>query len=68
MCKSCDAVTINGMVCHERGCPDAWKDYTVTCKWCGSKFSPDERYQLFCDTSCRNAFNGYPDEETDEEL
>ena len=63
MCKSCEALMINKVLCHERGCPDAWKDYTRECKWCGSEFKPEEKWQEFCDQSCYNAYNGYPDEE-----
>ena len=60
MCQSCQAVTINGLVCHERGCPDAWKDYKRTCKWCGSEFTPDDRYQTCCDEDCISAYYGLP--------
>jgi hypothetical protein len=53
---------INKVLCHEHGCPDAWKDYDRECKWCGNKFTPEEKGQNFCDESCYNAYNGYPDE------
>ena len=35
MCQSCEVLNINGVNCHEIGCPDAWKDYTRECKECG---------------------------------
>lgn len=68
MCQSCEALTINGILCHERGCPDAWKDYKQECKWCGSSFVPEERYQEFCDEFCAGAYHGYPDDEDLEEV
>ncbi len=53
MCQSCEALTINGLYCHEHGCPDAWKD--VKCKLCGRK-PGDDLKPLMCiceiDTRC----------------
>lgn len=34
MCTSCNAVGINGILCHEHGCPEA-KDRRKTCFECG---------------------------------
>ena len=31
-CESCQAVMINGVYCHETGCPDAWKNTTFNCE------------------------------------
>lgn len=56
-CKSCESTIINGIYCHEKGCPDEWKDLEHTCKWCGSVFIPDDRYQEFCDDSCAESYN-----------
>ena len=25
-CDGCAIININGVLCHERGCPDAWRD------------------------------------------
>ena len=47
-CNSCEALMINGVYCHETGCPDAWKSYTRECFECGFDFSPEERYQRVC--------------------
>lgn len=58
MCKSCEALTINGLLCHEIGCPDAWRDYTVSCKNCGSEFAPEEKGQAFCSTCCASSYFG----------
>ena len=63
MCDSCNALTINGVYCHERGCPDAWKDYKRTCKWCGSEFLPEYKIQEYCSQSCYNCGFGYPENE-----
>jgi len=55
-CNSCEALTINGVYCHETGCPEAWRDETRECKWCGTKFTPDSPDHTFCDESCFEAF------------
>lgn len=44
---------INGVKCHERGCPEAWKDYDVPCRECGCDFKPEERGQRVC-PGCMN--------------
>ena len=58
LCNACDAVQINGLVCHEHGCPDKWKTETRECKWCGSEFKPEDREQRFCDDECAEAYYG----------
>jgi hypothetical protein len=63
-CSACAIAVINGHVCHELGCPEAWKDETRQCRWCGSEFSPRSKGQGFCENSCWAAYNGY---ETDED-
>lgn len=57
MCSSCEVLRINGMVCHETGCPEAWKDYTINCKWCGEEFKPEEKYQDCCSHTCTVAYH-----------
>lgn len=57
-CDSCQLVRINGVVCHETGCPDAWKDEIRECEECGSEFKPESRLQYCCDDYCSNAYNG----------
>ena len=37
MCDSCEVLNINGVNCHEHGCPDAWKDYKTECYECTPK-------------------------------
>lgn len=55
-CDSCEILSINGMPCHETGCRDAWQDETRECKWCGSSFTPEDRYQKFCEDSCGESY------------
>lgn len=56
LCQSCECVFINGLKCHEPGCPDAWKDYTVECRECGCKFTPEEKGQIFCSEECAESY------------
>ena len=37
-CDSCHILSINGLACHETGCPDAWKDYEKDCFECGWQY------------------------------
>jgi len=57
-CPSCAQVSINGVVCHEQGCPDAWRDETRECRWCGGKFKPESGWQEFCCDDCAAAYHG----------
>lgn len=57
MCDQCEIAYINGVKCHEIGCPDAWKDETRECKWCGNEFKPKEREQDFCEVSCAESYS-----------
>jgi len=52
MCKSCEVLVINGVKCHESGCPESYKDEKRVCKWCGYEFIPEDKDQNFCDDSC----------------
>jgi len=64
MCDSCEAITINGVACHEAGCPDSWKHpwtgepYTIECDWCGQLFVPQELGQWCCGNDCAAAYYG----------
>jgi hypothetical protein len=51
MCNSCDALVINGVVCHETGCPDAWKK-EKECANCDNTFVPMLKDQKFCSDEC----------------
>ena len=58
-CDSCEVLSINGVVCHERGCPDAWKSRPRECKECGRSFIPEELDEWFCDEECSAEFHGW---------
>ena len=58
MCQQCEVIYINGIKCHEQGCPIAWQDYTRECKWCGQDFKPEEQQQQCCDNECAGAYYG----------
>ena len=57
MCKSCEPIVINNTLCHEIGCPDAWRDYLKECNWCGSQFKPDYKQQDCCNEDCYRQFH-----------
>ncbi len=56
MCDSCEVLVINGIRCHELGCPEAWRDKTRDCAWCGREFKPVERHQLCCSDECAELY------------
>lgn len=56
-CDSCQLIRINGIICHEIGCPDSWKDKSRECKWCGADFIPEDRDQHFCEESCAESYH-----------
>jgi hypothetical protein len=62
-CDQCEVVSVNGVACHEHGCPNRHLDpttgrpYPATCEWCSSKFDPEERGQDFCDEECAQNYN-----------
>lgn len=58
MCESCDAIMINGVYCHEQGCPDAWKNSVKECKWCGQEFKPEWENQSCCSQECVAGYHG----------
>lgn len=71
-CDSCQLLRINGVVCHEPGCTEAWQDEVRECKECGGEFKPEQRNQIFCDTHCANSCYAVPCDchycEDDEEI
>jgi len=60
-CEQCEIMMINGIRCHEIGCPLAWRDEIRECPWCGTEFRPEDREQRYCSGSCGYAYNGQPD-------
>lgn len=59
VCQSCDVLVINGVICHEQGCPDSYKTNVRECKWCGSEFIPQFSRQCTCSDECWSAYMGY---------
>ena len=58
MCNSCNVLNINGINCHETGCPESWKDEKRECDWCGMQFLPEEKFQSCCSDDCWKDFHG----------
>ncbi len=46
-CDQCEAVSINGMACHESGCPNTWRN-PRKCTACGDMFTPAQRHNKWC--------------------
>jgi hypothetical protein len=57
-CSSCELLTINGVVCHETGCPDSHLFTTRDCLWCGQQFTPDSPSDYCCDGACYAMYHG----------
>jgi len=57
-CNGCNPSRINGVLCHEAGCPDAWRDHTRECKECGTTFYPADPAEFFCSPHCYRIYNG----------
>jgi hypothetical protein len=47
-CYQCEAIMIQGVYCHETGCPDTWRDQPRDCFECGCEFTPDTQHQTNC--------------------
>jgi hypothetical protein len=67
-CDGCSPSRINGVFCHETGCPDAWRDHATECFECGCEFFPEEPHQNICE-DCANPepFDDDCDDDMDEE-
>jgi len=65
-CDQCQLVSIQGVVCHEQGCPKDWVDpetgegYSVECGWCGERFAPYRKDETCCSDDCYSHFNYFP--------
>ena len=51
-CDGCSPMAINGVLCHEAGCPDEWRDYQIECVECGCDFWPSKVGQRYCSDHC----------------
>ena len=65
-CKSCASSTVNGVLIHEQGCPDAWRDTPIMCMECGCKFLPEERGEIVC-LDCQAEYEDYFGDGDDED-
>lgn len=57
-CNACEVLYINGVKCHEHGCPEAWRDETRECTWCGEDFTPVTKGQRYCSPDCAESHYG----------
>jgi hypothetical protein len=57
-CDQCRVLRINGVRCHETGCPAAYRDETRECRECGRKFRPESRAQRECSGECAAHYAG----------
>ena len=58
LCSNCDCIRINGLKCHETGCPTAYLDEVRECKECGADYQPDSRNDIACSPCCAAAYRG----------
>jgi len=58
-CDGCSPSMVNGVLCHEHGCPEAWQDMRRECPWCGARFLPEHKDAAFCNGDCEAAYYGY---------
>lgn len=63
-CDGCQPSVIQGFLCHELGCPDAWRDRESKCIECGSTFKMDRRNQQVC----QGCIDDIEEDEADEEF
>jgi len=68
-CDGCSPSIVNGVLCHEQGCPDAWKDIELECYWCGTEYYPDQKpgHLKTCSPDCYSAYMGFDTDNYDEE-
>lgn len=65
-CPNCEIVYINGVRCHETGCPTAYEGTIRECKECGAPFQPESKGQDCCSVSCRCAYYNLEEEESND--
>ena len=58
-CDGCSPSMINGILCHETGCPDAWRDEKAECRECGCEFYKGSPWDEFCGPECGNIYYGW---------
>jgi hypothetical protein len=62
-CDQCEALRINGVYCHETGCPNAWKQAKGYCDNCGELLPPltedtSPSMYNFCSEGCYDEYWG----------
>lgn len=65
-CSQCEMARINGIRCHETGCPESWRDEVRSCENCGSRFKPESKGDRFCDGGCYASFYGLETDDDDD--
>ena len=57
-CGQCQAIMINGVYCHETGCPNQHLDTIRQCLWCGHEFTVTDNYGIdFCSVDCNEDYH-----------
>jgi hypothetical protein len=51
-CDQCEMVAINGVACHEQGCPSSHVGTVRECFECGCEFEPESRFSRYCSDEC----------------
>lgn len=65
----CELLRINGLVTHEFGCTEKWRDETRKCRVCGIAFRPASRHDGYCSNSCCAIEHlGFDPEESDKDF
>ena len=58
-CDGCNPSMVNGVLCHEHGCPEAWRDVAKECDECGGEFyaetPPNQKMCWDCYSDMMNA-------------
>lgn len=62
-CPHCEVLCVNGVACHETGCPESHVDpatgepHRAECAWCGSECEARPGFRrAFCDEDCEAAY------------
>lgn len=47
-CDGCTPSMVNGVLCHEQGCEESWRDKRIECWDCGYEFFPQLQTEGRC--------------------
>ncbi len=56
-CDQCNPAMINGVYCHETGCPNEWRDIKKDCFECGFDFYREYQFDEVCKECQQSALN-----------